>query len=383
MEIAIKLASRVDIKEFCKVINFVSEDIVDYRYIADSNKLILNCLSEADTELITKHITNLSKKYKASSIMSKEVFNSEKIGKSYTDIDDYPDICYRIGDGAVVLKGVALFLFDFFDSEFNKLAMRLGAVPRQYPVLLPVEAYKKTGYLHNSPQYATFCCDARENISMLEELEKDIDSEDIFQKLQKPHYALSPSACFHTYIEYQNKKLEEMSVFTFKQNVFRNEGRLNYKQIGRLRDYHVREIVFLGDNAFVTQKRNEAIQYSIELLKKWGMVGKILVASDPFVMPKMQKYKKIQLLENSKYEIRLNVSEEEEISTASFNLHGTAFSYPFKISIYGMDEAVTGCVGFGLERWVIAFLSQFGAEPDNWPQSIKEKWENQDESIYK
>ena len=48
-----------------------------------------------------------------------------------------------------------------------------------------------------------------------------------------------------------------------------------------------------------------------------------------------------------------------------------------------MDEVVTGCVGFGLERWVIAFLSQFGAEPDNWPQSIKKKWENQDESIYK
>lgn len=113
------------------------------------------------------------------------------------------------------------------------------------------------------------------------------------------------------------------------------------------------------------------------------MIGKILVASDPFVMPKMQKYKKIQLMENSKYEIRLNVSEKDQISTTSFNLHGTAFSHPFNISISEVDEVVTGCVGFGLERWVIAFLSQFGVESDKWPQSIKEEWENQDESIYR
>lgn len=383
MEIIIKLDETIEIKEFSKIVNFISEDILDCRYISDSNELVIECLANAKINKITKDIKDLSKKYKVSSIKSKEIFHSKELIKSYKTITDYQKVCYRIGDSAVILKGVALFLFDFFDSEFNKLAMRLGAVPRQYPVLLPVEAYKKTGYLHNSPQYATFCCDARENISMLEALEENIDSEDIFQRLQKPHYALSPSACFHTYLEYQNKKMEEMSVFTFKQNVFRNEGRLNYKQIGRLRDYHVREIVFLGDNAFVTEKRNEAIQYSIELLKKWEMVGKILVASDPFVMPKMQKYKKIQLLENSKYEIRLNVSEDEQISAASFNLHGTAFSYPFKISISKVDEVVTGCVGFGLERWVIAFLSQFGAEPDNWPQSIKKKWENQDESIYK
>lgn len=383
MEITIKLDETIESKEFSKIVNFISEDILDCRYISDSNELVIECLANAKINKITKDIKDLSKKYKVSSIKSKEIFHSKALIKSYKTITDYQKVCYRIGDSAVILKGAALFLFDFFDSEFNNLAMRLGAVPRQYPVLLPVEAYKKTGYLHNSPQYATFCCDARENISMLEALEENIDSEDIFKRLQKPHYALSPSACFHTYLEYQNKKMEEMSVFTFKQNVFRNEGRLNYKQIGRLRDYHVREIVFFGDNAFVTQRRNEAIHYSIELLKKWEMVGEILVASDPFVMPKMQKYKKIQLLENSKYEIRLNVSENEQISAASFNLHGTAFSYPFKISISKVDEVVTGCVGFGLERWVIAFLSQFGAEPDNWPQSIKEKWENQDESIYK
>ncbi len=383
MEIRIKIGTLVDIQEFGKIVNFVSEDITGYRFILESNELVLECSTDVNVDQIVSDVTSLVKKYRIHSITGHEIFRSAEVIKSYKPIKDYQNVCYRVGDGLVILKGVALFLFDFFDEEFNKIAIRLGAAQRRYPVLLPVDAYKKTGYLHNSPQYATFCCDARENIALLEELEKSVGSEEVFDRLQQPRHALSPSACFHTYVEYQNKTLKEMSVLTFVQNVFRNEGRLNYKQIGRLRDYHVREIVFLGDNEFVTQKRNEALQCSINLLKQWGMMGSVLSASDPFVMPKMQMYKKIQLLENSKYEVRLNVSTDEQISAASFNLHGTAFSYPFKISISGVDEVVTGCVGFGLERWVIAFLSQFGAEPDSWPQFIKERWENQNEEICK
>lgn len=45
---------------------------------------------------------------------------------------------------------------------------------------------------------------------------------------------------------------------------------------------------------------------------------------------------------------------------------------------------MTGCVGFGLERWVIAFVSQYGVDPNNWPQKVKvkEEWEKENESIY-
>ena len=97
----------------------------------------------------------------------------------------------------------------------------------------------------------------------------------------------------------------------------------------------------------------------------------------------MQKYKTIQLLDNSKYELRLNLSSDKQISTASFNLHGTAFTYPFNIGVSGVEEAVTGCVGFGLERWVIAFLCQFGTNPDNWPETVRKVWRDNDAKIRK
>ena len=41
----------------------------------------------------------------------------------------------------------------------------------------------------------------------------------------------------------------------------------------------------------------------------------------------------------------------------------------------GFDDgsaAESGCVGFGLERWVYAFLSQRGLDRDAWPARVRE-----------
>ena len=38
---------------------------------------------------------------------------------------------------------------------------------------------------------------------------------------------------------------------------FRNEGRFNYSEIGRLMGYHVREIVMIGSADFVSNIRKE------------------------------------------------------------------------------------------------------------------------------
>ena len=53
-----------------------------------------------------------------------------------------------------------------------------------------------------------------------------------------------------------------------------------------------------------------------------------------------------------------------------FCLHGTAFTHPFDISMKE-SEAVTGCIGYGLERFVLAFLSQYGENVETWPEVIR------------
>ena len=91
-------------------------------------------------------------------------------------------------------------------------------------------------------------------------------------------------------------KLPQNSVITLNQSVFRNEGRLNWEEFGRLRDYHVREIVFLGTQEFVEQTRENIREEVMTFIRKMNMDAYITLAADAFIMPKMIKYKKYQKL---------------------------------------------------------------------------------------
>jgi hypothetical protein len=33
----------------------------------------------------------------------------------------------------------------------------------------------------------------------------------------------------------------------------------------------------------------------------------------------------------------------------------------------------TGCVGLGIERWVLATFTQHGFDPDRWPEAVRAK----------
>ena len=215
-----------------------------------------------------------------------------------------------------------------------------------------------------------FCSSVKDNLELIEETDERIRFCNINGILKEPQYALSPSACFHTYIEYKNRILENDTIITFRQNVFRNEGRLNYDEIGRLCDYHVREIVMIGSQEYVDKCRSEIMEKTVDIMKRYGMNGDITLASDSFVIPRMQMYRKIQRIDKSKYEMHLKVDSDKAISTASFNLHGKAFTDSFNISVKGEKDTVTACVGYGLQRWVIAFFCQFGFNEEKWPNEI-------------
>lgn len=165
--------------------------------------------------------------------------------------------------------------------------------------------------------------------------------------------------------------MPQNSVITLNQSVFRNEGRLNWEEFGRLRDYHVREIVFLGTQEFVEQTRENIREEVMTFIRKMNMDAYITVAADAFIMPKMIKYKKYQKMEKSKYEVRVSYDKDHTLAAASLNLHGTAFTSPFHIKVKGVDNPVSGCVGFGIERWILVFLAQYGTDSACWPDEVK------------
>ncbi len=366
--------SSIDKDEFKKAVCFLSEDINELHF--EENKLILTFKSEdIDSEKILCSLRGIEKRYVMPGNTKKEFIFKNDVPREYYDLAD-ESLILKFDDGIISLQKEGIFLYEYFISEFKRIAHQVekDCEEKLYPVLLPVQAYQKTGYIKRTPQYAMFCCSAYEDLSLLEQMNNKITNDDLKEVLAEPQYALSPSACFHTYLNYQNRILDKKKMVSFTQSVFRNEGRLNFKEFGRLRDYHVREVVMIGDMDYVEQMREAILRETIALVKKLNLNGDITCAYDPFILPKMQKYKRIQLNEKSKYELQLNYGEKKKISVASFNLHGTAFTTPFNIKIKNLDDCVTGCVGFGVERWVLAFLSQYGPDTRCWPPIVKEEY---------
>lgn len=372
-KISIELNENIDIDEFTKSISFVSSSIVNVNNI--DNKLEVEVKDNVgNCKKIEKELLQMMKKYKVVD-KEKELYFSNYIdNRKYYTINRNPNEIIIFGEGQIGFGEKGKFLFEYFDELFANIAHKLGAIDKLYPALLPIKEYYKTGYLKKTPQYAMFCSAVNDNISSLEQTDGAVHDHNVKDILKEPEYALSPSACFHTYLEYEDTVLEDNTLITFKQNVFRNEGRLNYSEVGRLCDYHVREIVMVGSDDYVLEMRNHIMEKSIEIMKELNLEGDISLASDSFVVPKMQMYRKIQRIDKSKYEIHLKVSDNKSISTASFNLHGKAFTDPFNIRVKNCEETVTACVGFGLQRWVISFLSQYSLDEQKWPTSVKEKY---------
>ena len=355
--------------ELNKLIGFASEKIIEFEI---NNNIINVTIENSEEEIQVKNkIDKLLNKY----VNADEITNIELIGnpsRSYYGFNEILNsrLIHKFGNGQIALKGEAKKLFDYFDSSFAQIAKSYGAIEKVYPALLPISAYQETGYLKTSPQYSIFCSSPYEDIDLLEELNQKVTEDELNNLLSKPSFGLSPSACFHTYLEYNNEELENNTVITFNQNVFRNEGRFCWDDYGRLMDYHVREIVLIGSSEFVVETRNAIIRDIKNLIEDQGILAEFSTASDPFIVPVMQKYKKMQIQEKSKYELKLYCSDTKELACASFNLHGEAFTHPFNINVIGEKPTVSGCIGFGIERWVLSYLAQFGTNPVKWNLKI-------------
>lgn len=370
--ISINIEEKIDQEDFFKTISFISPDILEASI--NSGVLEMQVSDKVDELFLVDKLKKLQKKYTYGNQKEEIYYKNEKKCEEYFEIKrDNKNVVF-FENGQIGFGDKGNFLLEYLDRAFLTVAKKLNAIEKAYPVLLPMEGYVKTGYIKKSPQYAIFCGTINETIEDLEKTSVEIYKKQVNKIINEPEYALSPSACFHTYIEYQDKELPENMVVSFRQNVFRNEGKFNYREIGRLRDYQVREIVLIGNNRFVIEMRDKIMEATVDLMNTLGLKGDISLANDSFIVPKMQMYKKIQRIDKSKYEMHLYVSDKKKISTASFNLHGKAFTSNFNISVKGVEDTVTGCVGFGLQRWIIAFVAQYGWNEERWPEIVKEAY---------
>jgi seryl-tRNA synthetase len=119
--------------------------------------------------------------------------------------------------------------------------------------------------------------------------------------------------------------------------------------------------------------RDQWLERGMQLLTELGLPAKSDVAADPFfgrggkMMADGQKAQKL------KFEVLIPViSESAPTACCSFNYHQDKFGAAFDITIGG-ETAHTACLGFGLERCVMALFQAHGFNPDNWPTQVHDR----------
>ncbi|HEY7837983.1 MAG TPA: hypothetical protein VIC54_05245 [Terriglobales bacterium] len=282
-----------------------------------------------------------------------------------------------LGPGQAVLQGVALQLFHYFDAAFERMGGRWNAVPVRTPTLIPSRALAKCDYFRSFPQYVTFAAHLHEDGEAIERFRRrhealdDLD-DGVAAELDRPEACLSPAVCYHIYHLHENTVLPRSgSVHGVCGKCFRYESG-NMKDLRRLWDFTLREIVFMGSREDVLAARDQTVAVMSDFLQEHRMAAEIRTASDPFfIAPDAVSKTFFQLSSDSKLEISVQLRGSERLAVGSHNYHSDFFGRVFNVEVEGAGTMQSVCVGFGLERWVYGFIEQHGADPRRWPDPVR------------
>ncbi|MEC0244706.1 hypothetical protein P4H65_02590 [Paenibacillus chitinolyticus] len=275
-------------------------------------------------------------------------------------------------------------LMRFLDYSFvTKIANRFQVKEESYPAVIHSETLNKTNHFTSFPEHIHFLTHLREDLDVIESFSDSIRATggwkdelplDLNATMPKPKFTMNPSTCYHCYEGLQGETLEgDGIVVTAVAKCHRFESK-NHTDFGRLLDFSMREIIFVGKPDFVKENRLKSIEYIKELAVEWEVDSLLEIANDPFFTNDFQVKASFQRNQEMKYELRLTIPYlDKSIACSSVNFHSNTFGNAFDIKV-GKRAAVTGCVGFGIERWAFAFLAQYGMDEADWPASFREQY---------
>jgi seryl-tRNA synthetase len=183
---------------------------------------------------------------------------------------------------------------------------------------------------------------------------------------------LSPTICFHHYAWLQNTtSCPDLSI-TALGKCFRYESG-NLTGLERLWDFTMREIIWVGSADYVLGQRSRFLERTSALFDQWGLNYDIGSATDPFFIDDYSAQVLYQQAFDLKYEVTVPLPYRgKALAVASLNYHQDFFGRSLEITNRDGQPIHTGCLGFGLERLVLAFLTQYGLDGACWPRSVRE-----------
>ena len=267
--------------------------------------------------------------------------------------------------GYATLSGAPYQFVAALEARLDEVAAAFGAEPLQFPPFLPVAELQRIDYFGSFPHLATFATHLDgddQRLASFAAAPLAADQSAAVHDHAPIHEVLTPAACYHLYVHFQGAAFAERRVFTTTATCYRRED--YYRPLERQWAFTMREVVAMGTSDEVKEFLAEGRERVDALAADLGLPVRWEHATDPFFRPSRNPQYLMQRIDPTKHELIYG----DGLAIGSINLHHDHFGRAFAIDrTPGDTPATTGCVAFGIERWLAAVVREHGLDPANWP----------------
>lgn len=253
----------------------------------------------------------------------------------------------RISGGLAILGTAETALLRLLDDTFRRWGTEAGAGEISAPPVYPVDELANLDVYENFPHLALVAGGLEAPTSGPAEGRFSPD------QVIGPHLGLSTATCFAAYLLLRDRQVPADTLVTLVNRCFRKES--HFDGLRRLLSFQMREIVAIGSfehTQTVIARFRERIG---EFLGRLSLDSTVQAASDPFFQGEGPRAL-LQRMQPVKYEFQV-----DDLAIASVNTHRNFFGERCRITVEpDGGTAFTGCVAFGLERWVSVLIARHG-----------------------
>ena len=257
-----------------------------------------------------------------------------------------------------------------FDAQLARLTD--GADYLVYPPVIDRRVLEKADYMDSFPHLAGTVHSFSGKELAARELSARIHAgEPRGDAMTMTEVTLNPAACYPVYPSFTGTVPAEGRLVTMLNWVYRHEPS---PEPTRMQAFRVREFVRCGTPDQVVAWRDMWLARGLALLQELGLPAASDVAADPFFGKGGKMLAASQREQKLKFEVVVPViSKDKPTAVCSFNFHEAHFGQAFGITTADGAVANTACLGFGLERCVMALLQAHGFDPAAWPSAVRAK----------
>jgi seryl-tRNA synthetase len=260
-----------------------------------------------------------------------------------------------VSNGLVTLGPEAVWIRELLETRFLSWAADCGAARMLFPTLMSVKDLDSLDYFRNFPHLASAVSRIREENLQADYIESSATNNISSSHLASSEYVLPSAACYNIYVYMRNTTLERPEYVTTVANCFRNES--EYKGLERLWSFSMREIVCVGSAETVQSHLKSFKQRILNFAEQIELPLSVQVATDPFYQSQGARALAQQL-----FPVKEEFVYGGSVAIASVNFHRNFFGERCEIKTSNGEAAFSGCVAFGIERWIHALLDHFGGE---------------------